>query len=167
MFGKLGMRLGAPAAAALVAGGLIAAASPAQAQTAIGPHQYFTGLVIGKTKLSVIDVACAGPAKTGHPVKGQSVEVKLMVPSVTTADSGGYTGNHASRINAALIWSNGPVTVVTAIATFTTYSVKMAISTKIKVPCSGGGVMTFKPVPNPDNSAMPAEVDVTFTSTGV
>ena len=167
MLGKLGVRLVAPAATALVAGALIAAASPAQAQTPIGPHQYFTGLVIGKTKLSVISVNCAGPVKTGHPAKGQSVEVKLMVPSVTTADSGGYTGNHASRINAALIWSNGPVTVVTAIATFTSYSVKMAIPTKIMVPCSGAGVMSFKPVPNPDNSAMPATVNVTFTSTGV
>jgi hypothetical protein len=28
-------------------------------------------------------------------------------------------------------------------------------------------VMSFKPVPNPDNSAMPATVNVTFTSTGV
>lgn len=167
MFGKLGARLVAPAAAALVAGALIAAASPAQAGIKIGPHQYFTGLVIGKTKLSVIDVACAGPAKTGHPAPGQSVEVKLMVPSVASADSGGYTGNHANRIKADLIWPNGPVTVVTAIATFTSYSVKMAIPTKIKVPCSGGGVMSFQPAPNPDKSAMPATVSVTFTSTGV
>jgi hypothetical protein len=28
-------------------------------------------------------------------------------------------------------------------------------------------VMTFKPLPNPDNSAMPATVDVTFFSNGV
>jgi hypothetical protein len=35
------------------------------------------------------------------------------------------------------------------------------------VPCSGAGVMSFKPVPDPDNSAMPATVNVTFTSTGV
>jgi hypothetical protein len=164
MFGKLGARLAAPAAAALVAGALIAAASPAQAGIKIGPHQYFTGLVIGKTKLSVIDVLCAGPAKTGHPAAGQSVEVNLMVRS---ADTGGYTGNHASRINADLVWPNGPVTVVTAIATFTQYSVKKAIPTKIMVPCGGSGVMTFNPVPNPDKSAMPATVDVTFTSTGV
>ena len=164
MFTKLGARLAAPAAAALVAGALIAAASPAQAGIKIGPHQYFTGLVIGKTKLSVIDVACAGPAKTGHPVPGQSVEVNLMVRS---AGTGGYTGNHANRINADLIWSNGPVTVVTPIVTFTTYSVKMAIPTKIMVLCSGGGVMNFNPTPNPDKSAMPATVDVTFTSTGV
>jgi hypothetical protein len=57
--------------------------------------------------------------------------------------------------------------VVTAIATFTHYSVKMAIPRNIKIPCSGGGVMTFKPLPNPDNSAMPATVDVTFFSNGV
>ena len=43
MLGKLGVRLVAPAATALVAGALIAAASPARAQTPIGPHQYFTG----------------------------------------------------------------------------------------------------------------------------
>jgi hypothetical protein len=164
MFGKLGVRLVAPAATALVAGALIGAASPAQAGVRIHPHQYFTGLVIGKKKLSVIDVGCAGPAKTGHPVPGQSVEVKLMVP---TADSGGYTGNHGKQINAALIWSNGPVTVVTAIATFTAYSVKKAIPTTIMVPCSGSGVMSFTPNPDPDKSGMPATVDVTFTSTGV
>jgi hypothetical protein len=167
MLGKLGARLAAPAAAALAAGALIAAASPAQAGIKIGPHQYFTGLVIGKTKLSVIDVACAGPVRTGHPAPGQSVEVNLMVSPVSSADTGGYTGNHATRIGADLVWSNGPVTVVAAIATFTQYSVKMAIPTKIKVPCSGSGVMTFNPAPNPDKSATPATVDVTFTSTGV
>ena len=167
MFGKLGARLAAPAAAALAAGALVAAASPAQAGITIGPRQYFTGLVIGKTKLSVIDVACAGPAKTGHPVPGQSVEVNLMVRTARSADTGGYTGNHGRRISADLVWSNGPVTVVTAIATFTQYSVKKAIPTKIMVPCSGSGVMTFNPAPNPDKSATPATVDVTFTSTGV
>jgi hypothetical protein len=165
MFGKLGGRVTAHTAAALVAtAALVAAASPAGAQVAIHPHQYFTGLVIGKKKLSQIVVLCAGPAKTGHPAAGQSVEVKLMVPASNT---GGYTGNHGSRIKAELIWSNGPVTVVTAIATFTHYSVKMAIPRNIKIPCSGGGVMTFKPLPNPDNSAMPATVDVTFFSNGV
>jgi hypothetical protein len=164
MFRKLAARLAAPAAAALAAGALIAAASPAQAGIKIGPHQHFTGLVIGKTKLSVIDVACAGPAKTGHPVPGQSVEVKLMVRS---AGTGGYTGNHGNRINADLVWSNGTVTVVTAIATFTQYSVKMAIPAKIMAPCGGSGVMTFNPAPNPDKSAIPAAVGVTFTSTGV
>jgi len=49
------------------------------------------------------------------------------------------------QIDANLVWSNGPVTVVTAIATFTVYSVRMPISTKIKVPCSGSGVMNFIP----------------------
>jgi hypothetical protein len=49
------------------------------------------------------------------------------------------------QIDANLVWSNGPVTVVTAIATFTAYSVRMPISTKIKVPCSGSGVMNFIP----------------------
>jgi hypothetical protein len=83
------------------------------------------------------------------------------------SDYGDRKGNHANRINADLIWSNGPVTVVTGIATFTSYSVKMAIPTKIMVPCSGAGVMSFKPVPDRDNSAMPATVKVTFTSTGV
>ncbi len=165
MFGKLGARIAAPAVAAVAATALIAAASPAQAQVAIGPHQYFTGLVLGKTKPSVIDVACAGPAKTGHPVRGQGVEVKLMVGAA--AAGGGYTGNHGDHINAELIWPNGPVTVAVAIATFTHYSVRMAIPTKIKVPCGGSGVMSFVPNPDPDKSGMPATVSVTFTSTGV
>ena len=72
MFGKLGGRVTAHTAAALVAtAALVAAASPAGAQVAIHPHQYFTGLVIGKKKLSQIVVLCAGPEKTGHPAAGQ------------------------------------------------------------------------------------------------
>jgi hypothetical protein len=164
MFGKLGGRVAAHTVAAIVAvAALAAAASPAGAQV-IKPHQYFTGLVIGKAKLSQIVVLCAGPAKTGHPAPGQSVEVKLMVPVSTTS---GYTGNHGKAINAVLIWPNGPVTKSAAIATFTHYSVKMPIPRTIKVPCSGSGVMTFNPVPNPDKSAKPATVDVTFFSNGV
>ncbi len=53
------------------------------------------------------------------------------------------------------------------IATFTHYSVKMRIPRSIKVPCSGSGVITFSPVPNPDKSGKPATVDVTFFSNGV
>jgi hypothetical protein len=147
------------------AAALVAAASPAGAQVAIRPHQYFTGLVIGKTKLSVIDVLCAGPANTGHPAAGQSVEVRLMVPSAAT--TGGYTGNHANRIHAVLIWPVGPVLLAKGIATLTHYSVKMPIPTKIKVPCSGTGTMSFNAEPDPDQSATPAMVNVTFFSNGV
>jgi hypothetical protein len=164
MFGKHPGRVAAHTVAALVAiAALAAAASPASAQVPIGPHQYFTGLVIGKTKPSRIDVLCAGPVKTGHPATGQSVEVKLMVPSGT----GGYTGNHANRINAELTWPNGPVTVTVQIATLTHYLVKMPIPQRIKVPCTGSGMMVFNPLPNIDKSARSATVAVKFFTNGV
>jgi hypothetical protein len=164
MFGKRYGRIAAHTAAALAAGAaVVAVAAPAQAQqVAIRPHQNFTGLVIGKTKLSQIDVQCAGPETMGHPAAGQSVEVKLMVPGST----GGYTGNHGTSITANLTWPTPPVATL-RIATFTHYSVMMPISTKIKVPCNGSGVMSFDPAPNPDKSAIPATVDVTFFSNGV
>jgi hypothetical protein len=35
------------------------------------------------------------------------------------------------------------------------------------VPCSGSGVMSFAPSPDPDNSAKASNVSVTFQSAGV
>lgn len=167
MFAKLGGRLAVPAAAALLAVALptaaSAAVSPVQDPIPIGPKQFFTGLVLGKTAHSVIEVACAGAASTGHPVSGQSVEVKEVLPPVTPAL--GYTGARGRSIKADLIWSKGTVTVVTAIATFTSYYVKLPIPTKITVPCGGSGVMSFTPAPG-SKTARSTSVDVTFVSPG-
>jgi hypothetical protein len=151
---------------ALIAAGALAA--PAHAAS-VGPRQYFSGQVFGaissSTTSDVIEVACAGPLATGHPVAGQSVAVQLLVPP--TATTFGYTGNFGTQISADLIWSRGTVSVVTHIATFISYGVKMPIPTSITVPCSGSGVMSFTPTPDPDNSGKASNVSVTFQSPGV
>ena len=167
MLSKTASRMALASVAALIAGGVLAV--PAQAQAIpVGPHQYFYGQVFGVASSAaqdVIEVVCAGPQATGHPFSGQSVEVQLAVPPPVT--SLGYTGNFGTKINADLIWSLGTVTVVTHVATFTSYGVKMPIPTSLTLPCGGKGVMSFAPSPDPDNSGTPSDVSVTFQSPGV
>jgi hypothetical protein len=99
---------------------------------------------------------------TGHPVAGQSVEVQELLPPA--AMTVGDTGNFGTTINADLIFSRGTVTVVTPIATFTSYGVQMPIPTSITLPCFGSGVMSFAPSPDPDNTGKPSNLSVTFQS---
>jgi len=167
MFSRTAARVSIATASALIAGGALAIPASAQAVT-VGPHQYFIGQVFGPTSAvapNVIVVACAGPEATGHPVPGQSVEVQLVLPPVNQIL--GYTGNSAKEIDANLVYSRGPVTVVTFVAALTSYFVKVAIPTSITVPCSGTGVMSFTPSPDPDNSGRASDVGVTFASPGV
>jgi hypothetical protein len=167
MLARTASRIAIASASALIAGG--AMAIPAEAATGpIEPHQYFYGQVFGITSSTVpdvIEVECAGPAMTGHPAPGQYVEVQQIYPPATTTY--GYTGNFGIKINADLIWSQGTITVDTPVATFTSYGVAMPIPTSITVPCSGPGVMSFSPSPDPDNSGISSSVDVTFESPGV
>jgi hypothetical protein len=153
---------------ALIVAGALAVPASAQAGP-IGPRQYFYGQVLSpassSTTQGVIEVACVGPLATGHPVPGQSVAVQLVLPPPVT--SVGYTGNFGTKISADLKWSQGTVTVVTHIATLTSYDVRAPIPTSITVPCGGSGVMSFAPSPDPDNSARSSEVSVTFQSAGV
>lgn len=161
MFRRLCWRIALSSAVSLAIAGTIAAAGPVQAAQ-VGPHQYFTGQVFGATTQSVIEVACAGPASTGHPVSGQTVEVAEILPPVNTQV--GYTGDQAVEIDAALIYSSGSVLVKVPIATFTQYFVKLPIPTSITVPCAGSGVMSFSPYPL--DSGTPSNVSVTFQSPG-
>lgn len=167
MLGRTASRIAIASASALIATGALTI--PAAAQTGpVGPKQYFYGQVLGaasSTTQNVIEVGCAGPATTGHPLAGQYVEVQQVFPPVTTTL--GYTGNFGAAINTDLIWSHGTITVVTPVAKFSGYGVSMPIPTSITVPCSGGGVMNFAPSPNPDNSGISSNVDVTFQSPGV
>lgn len=154
-------------ASALIGGGAIAVPATAQA-VAVGPDQFFVGQVFGpitSSALNVIEVACAGPAATGHPFPGQSVDVQLLLPPASA--TAGYTGHFGREIDANLIWSRATITVVTFIATLTSYDVKAAIPTSIEVPCGGSGVMSFTPSPDPDNSGRASNVNVTFESPGV
>jgi hypothetical protein len=152
---------------ALIAGGALAIPASAQA-SAVGPKQYFYGQVFGPASSSatqaVIGVACTTAETAGHPLPGQSVEVEQAYPPVTTTL--GYTGNFATGIDASLIWSRGTISVLVPVATLTSYGVKAAIPTSVTVPCSGSGVMSFAPSPDPDNSGTASDVSVTFVSTG-
>jgi hypothetical protein len=167
MFSRTASRVAIASASVMIAGGALAVPATAQA-VAVGPHQYFQGKVFGpitSSAVNVIEVACAGPEATGHPVPGQSVEAQLVLPPVNTTL--GYTGNTAKEIDANLIYARGPVVVVTFVAAITSYFVQVPIPTSITVPCSGPGVMSFSPSPDPDNSGRSSNVDVTFHSTGV
>lgn len=161
MFRRLCWRIALSSSLSLAIAGTIAAASPVQAAQ-VGPHQYFTGQVFGATAQSVIEVACAGPATTGHPVSGQTVEVAEILPP--TNSQVGYTGDQAVEIDTALIYFSGSVLVKVPIATFTQYFVKLPIPTSITVPCGGTGVMSFSPYPL--DSGTPSNVNVTFQSPG-
>jgi hypothetical protein len=167
MSSRTASRIAIASASALIAGGALAVPAAAQASP-VGPKQYFYGQVIpttSATALNVIQVACVGPLPTGHPLPGQSVEVHQVFPPVATTT--GYTGNSAKQIDANLIYSRGTVTVVTFVATLTSYDVRVPIPTSITVPCSGSGVMSFAGSPDPDNSGRPSNVGVTFQSLGV
>jgi hypothetical protein len=167
MLSKATSRIALASASALIATGALAVPAVAQASP-IGPRQYYLGEVFGitsSTRPDVIAVTCAGPVATGHPAPGQSVAVHQIFPPV--ASTFGYTGLFGTQVGADLSWSQGTITVVTHIATFTSYDVKLPIPTSITVPCSGPGVMTFSPSPDPDGTGKSASVSVTFESPGV
>ena len=168
MYRRTVSRIAIASAVMLVAGGALAA--PAMADSGpIGPKQYFNGEVFGlssSTAPNVIEVACAGPAATGHPVAGQYVAAHQIFPPATT--TAGYTGNDGTEIDVNLVYSQGTITVVTPVfATLRYYDQKVEIPTSLTVPCNGTGAMDFTPSPDPDNSAKASKVGVTFESPGV
>jgi hypothetical protein len=167
MFRRTASRIAIASAVMLVVGAALAV--PARADDGpIGPKQYFYGEVFGlssSTALNGIEVACAGPATTGHPVAGQYVAAHQIYPPATT--TAGYTGNDGTEINVNLVYSRGTITVVTPVfATLRYYDQKVEIPTSLTVPCSGTGVLDFMPSPDPDNSGTASDVSVTFESPG-
>ncbi|HMD47367.1 MAG TPA: hypothetical protein VKG43_14465 [Acidimicrobiales bacterium] len=144
---------GAVAAAAAVSFGGAASAVP-PVPLKIAPHQYFVGLVNGRTSDAVIAVACPFGALTGHPLPGQTFEVEapLAIPSTT-----GYTGSAAHAITASF----APVPSTVPGVVFRTYFTKKAIPTSTVVPCSGAGLVEFTPVPG-SPTAQSFGVTVTF-----
>lgn len=168
MFRKNASRIAIASAVLVVAGAALAA--PARADGGqVAPKQYFFGEVFGlnsATAPDVIQVSCAGPATTGHPVAGQYVAAHQIFPPVTT--TAGYTGNFGTEIDVNLTWSAGTVTVVTPpFAKLTFYDTRAEIPTSLTVPCSGTGVAGFTPSADPDGSAIASDVNVTFQSAGV
>src|SRR5262245_8601631 len=112
------------ALAALALGFTGLAAAPAVAAPAAGPpvflvqpHQYFSGLVNGRSGESTIEVICVGPSATGHPRAGQTIGVSLVTVTPGPVTSYGYTGEAANSIVA-----NRPDSAsTTPIAVFTVY----------------------------------------------
>ena len=174
MFRTFASRAAAAAAAALAVIAVIAAsaaagppASATSGRTAdpvpVGHNQSFAGLVFGSSEESMIEVLCAGPAKTGHPAAGQSAEaIPVMPPAPPSA---GFTGTAASSIKVTLTWTVQTKTVVVPIGTLTGYYETLPVPTKITVPCGGTGTMIYTPAPG-SKPAKAAKVSVTFQSPG-
>lgn len=167
MLRRIASRIASASAVMVVTGGALAA--PAMADGGpVGPKQYFHGEVFGLPSSTaapnVIEVACAGPEATGHPVAGQYVAAHQFFPPGATY---GYTGDEGTEIDVNLVYSLGTITVVTpTFATLYFYDTKSEIPTSLTVPCNGTGVMNFAPSPN-DGTGITSQVDVTFESPGV
>jgi hypothetical protein len=152
--------------AALVIGAGTMTAASAAANAPVGPHQYFSATVNGSSGDAgrvAIWMACYGPiqpGQTGHPVRGQTVGVKLVpVPSSDTSPLG-YTGNRATSIG-AFFGAPPPATPSGgSYVRFTSYGTK-AIPTSLVLPCSGTGQVTSVPLPL-DPSAHSIAVPVSF-----
>jgi len=165
MLRTLASRTLAAAALAVAAVPAVSAlASPGRDPVPIGHHQFFAGLVFGTAEESQIEVACAGPATTGHPMAGQSAEAILVAPPAPA--SAGFTGTRASTIQVVLSWVAKGKTVTRPLGTLTGYYETLPITTGIVVPCGGTGTMTFTPAPG-SKPAKTAKVSLTFLSPGV
>ena len=144
--------------------GFSSAASAAPAEPpiiAVGPQQYFVGQVNGLSSGATIKVICAGPAATGYPADGQTIGVALVTPPFPGPISAlGYTGDAATSITATQTASASAA----PIATFTWYA-NQTLSTKLQLPCSGTGTITFAPAP--DKGGRAAMVTVQFVSNTV
>ena len=153
-------RLAAATAVALGAAlvpALAASAAAAQDPVVITPNTYFDGLVNGKTADAVITVVCpgpVGPASVGHPVAGQTAEVRSILPPVTPT---GYTGSAGRKIVAGFTSASTAAQNIV----FDAYYAPAAIPTTWLLPCGGTGTMTFVPEPT-SPTARSYSVTVTF-----
>jgi hypothetical protein len=133
-----------------------AAAARQQDPVPIGPNEYFSGFINNHPPgKAVITVICPGPANTGHPAAGQTIEVKTAQP-ISTVDLG-FTGSAGKRITAAL----APAAATSVLASFTSFFAPKNIPTNITVPCSGTGKVVFRPSPT-SPTAKSAVLPVTF-----
>lgn len=122
-----------------------AAAGPVQDPLPIGPDMYFYGLVNGQATDAVIQVACpgpVGPSSTGHPLDGQTAEVRSIVPPVSTGY--GYTGSAARQIDAGLTLPTSATADPPIV--FSAFFAPAKIPTSWVVPCGGSTTMTFVPL---------------------
>ncbi|HEX5495634.1 MAG TPA: hypothetical protein VFX70_13775 [Mycobacteriales bacterium] len=148
------------AAAAVLAGTAVPASASVIAPTPIGPKQYFVGLVNGHAGTATIQVGCFGPihpGQTGHPLSGQTVEVRQV--SSTSSGDVGFTGSAGTEIVVSL---GSPTSTATPIILHY-YGVPVAIPTSLTLPCGGFGKAVFTPEPGSD-TAKSATVTVEFAS---
>jgi len=158
-------------AAVTVVVGIVAlpGVSGAATHTRIGPHQHFAALVNGSAGTpapAVIRMACPGPTfvgQTGHPLAGQTVEVRLD-PAV--AGGPGYTGNSARSIG-VFFGPPPPSTTAPGQVSFTRYGIPKAIPTTLTFPCGGTGFVTFVPFPQSPPTSRSASVAVAYANVAV
>lgn len=149
------LALGAAVAPALTAA--TAATAAVQDPIPISPNTAFVGLVNGKTADAVVTVVCPGPitpTSLGHPVAGQTAEVRSILPPVTPT---GFTGSQGRQIVAGFTSASSAAQALV----FTSFFAPAAIPTTWLVPCGGSGVMSFVPQPT-SPTARSYPVAVTF-----
>ena len=140
-----------------------AAATPVQDPIPIGPNMYFIALVNGHTSPTPITVVCPGPISsnsTGHPISGQTLEVRAVLPVTTTV---GYTGSAAHSIDAIFTSPTGAVTNPPVV--LTSFFAPVPIPTTLNLPCSGSGVISFVPIPT-SPTARGVAFSVTYLNIG-
>lgn len=146
------------AAALLFAGTTPAMAGGIVDPGPIGPNQFFTALVNGVDGASQIAVTCVGG--TGHPVAGQTVEVRPATLTPTgPAPVSGFTGSAGKAVGVSLGASAG--TKPEVLLRF--YQTGAQIPTDLVVPCTGTGLASFVPAPT-SPTARAATVKVTFVT---
>jgi hypothetical protein len=135
------------------------AAAVVQDPIPIRPNMYFTAQVNGVSSGAVVKVVCAGPASTGHPAAGQTVEVLTAAP---VSSSVGYTGSAADSIDAIF---SAPSDATNAPIVLSSFFAPQPIPTTLNLPCSGDGTVSFVPIPT-SGTAHGFAVSVSFLDLG-
>ena len=135
-------------------------AAALQAPVPIGPNQPFVGFVNGSSANAFIRVGCVGPTRpgqTGHPLAGQSMEVRF-----SNATGAGFTGT-AHSVTATITYPAPATSQPTTLASFSNYFVPTPISTQARLPCTGRGTVAVTPMGN-SPSARPWDMTVNFVA---
>ena len=117
----------------------------------VGPNQPFVGMVNGRLGLGrngpvVIDMACFGPVgngQTGHPMAGQTIELRRRL---VDRKRFGFTGPDGNAVGAFFGPPPPSASPVANNVQFTKYGL-MAMPTSLVLPCAGTGHVLFIPLP--------------------
>ena len=136
----------------------------ALAASRVGPDQTFRALVNGQSGAAApvtIAMACFGPlqpGQTGHPMAGQTVQVRL---GAATASRAGFTGPNGTSIG-VFFGAPPPATATGGPLSLVRYGVPKPIPTSLVLPCTGTGQVTFVPLPMSPPVSRAAVVPVRF-----